>query len=703
MGTLANKTLIVLLAIMLIIPVSVAGADEGPLTFSDISGTFWAKDEINSLVQLGIVSGFEDRTFRPQDPVTREQFAQLITLAFFLDLPTDDKQTFMDVSNTRWSYPAVEASKEFLTGYYPPNGRAFFDPTSSATREDVAVALVKTLGYEPDDLQNSDILRYYYDSDQISPNLRTYMALAVEKKLLTGYQDGRLRPAQAVTRAEAASLLYRVLKGAAGDSQTVLSLNVEAPETVSSPTFYIVGDVTKGADVYINNKQVEVVQGQFRLAVQLQEEGVYTYTISARMPGGKTQTVTKRVQFEKGGPELTVTGVPESTDQQQIKVSWTVKDANDYDPSVYINGERQSSYSSSASVRLEEGDNRIVIKAENKFGKSTEIVKHVYFQSGGPVLNVNHIPETTTKQTLSLSWTVSDKNDTDPKVYVNDEAQYYKNATITLEAGLNTIHFKAVNKLGKTTQLTRTVNFEPPAPKLTLNLLPETTNKATLGVSWTVSDDNDSQPTVYINGRQEHYNNANVTLEQGINTITVKAVNKFGKVTEVTKTVDFVSAGPQLQVQALPVVTSKKSVTVSWTVSDANDSWPTVYVNNQRAGFTTETVNLSLGENTIVVKAVNKLGQETEQSYVISFEPPAPTLMLGYAPATTESSKISLTWTVNDENDYAPKVYINDKLAGYNNELLSLKPGDNTFKIVAANIYGKTTELMYTVTYTPAP
>ena len=703
MRTLSNKTITMLLAIMLIIPASIVGAEEGTLPFRDVSGTFWAKDEINSLVQLGIVSGFEDNTFRPQDPVTREQFAQLITLSFFLDLPTDDKQTFMDVSQSRWSYPAIEASKEFLTGYYPPSGRAFFNPTSSATREDVAVALVKTLGYEPDDLQNADILRYYYDSDNISPNLRTYMALAVEKKLLTGYQDGRLRPTQAVTRAEAASLLYRVLKGAAGDSQTVLSLNVEAPETVSAPTFYIVGDVTKGADVYINNKKVDVVQGQFRLAVQLQEEGVYTYTISARMPGGRTQSVTKIVKFEKGGPELTVTGVPESTDQQQIKVSWKVKDANDFDPTVYVNDKRQSGYESSANVQLEEGDNRIVVRAENRYGKSTEVVKHVLFLSGGPVLNVNSIPETTTKEKLSISWSISDKNDTDPKVYVNDEAQYYKNATITLKAGLNTLHFKAVNKLGKTTQVTRTINFEPPAPKLALGQVPESTDKSSLSLTWTVSDDNDSWPTVYVNEQQENYRNATVTLKQGANSIVIKAVNKFGKVTEVTKTVNFVSAGPELRVQALPAVTTKRSVTVSWTVSDANDHWPTVYVNNQKASFNSETVNLSLGANTIVIKAVNKLGQATEQTHHINFEPSAPTLHLGYAPTTTESSAITLSWTVDDENDYSPKVYINDQMVSYNSELLQLSPGENRFKIVAANTYGKTTEVFYTVTYTPAP
>jgi len=68
----------------------------------------------------------------------------------------------------------------------PRSGKAFFDPTGSATREDVAVALVKTLGYQPDDLENENILMWYDDTASVSPNVKTYFALAVEKKLITG-------------------------------------------------------------------------------------------------------------------------------------------------------------------------------------------------------------------------------------------------------------------------------------------------------------------------------------------------------------------------------------------------------------------------------------------------------------------------------------------------------------------------------------
>ena len=141
---------------------------------------------------------------------------------------------------------------------------------------------------------------------------------------------------------------------------------------------------------------------------------------------------------------------------------------------------------------------------------------------------------------------------------------------------------------------------------------------------------------------------------------------------------------------------------MSWTVTDWNDSDPKVYVNDRYSYTNYATVSLNEGNNTIVVKAVNRLGQTTEQIFNVQFIPPAPVITLGYAPETTSSPKITLTWTVFDENDDSPLVYVNDQLVRYANSMeLSLNPGENVFKIVAGNSYGKTSELIYKVTYTP--
>ena len=690
-----------LAAVLFLIP---ATADaESRISFTDISATHWAKESIDSLVQLGVVSGFSDNTFRPDEPVTREQFAQLITLAFYLDLPGDDSvPTFVDVSKSRWSYNAVEAAKDFLTGYYPPSGRAFFDPTGKATREDVAVALVRVLGYQPDELQNENILQYYYDSDKISPNLRTYMALAVEKKLLLGYNDFTLRPLNPVTRAEAAALLYRVLKNAVGDSRTDLVLNVDAPETVSTPTFYITGDVTKGAKVYLNNKEVEVVQGQFRVAIRLDEEGIYTYTISARLPGGKTAFVTKQVKYERGAPELTVSGIPEISDKQRIKITWNVKDENDPSPEVYVNDQKQ--FGNSLEIDLKEGENIIVVRAENRFGKSAEVVRRVFFQADGPIITFVNLPESTSKERVTVNWKVQDKNDPDPDVYVNNQRIFIGTSIdLTLKEGSNPVTVKAVNKLGKTTEVTRTIEFIPNPPQLVLGPLPDTTDKETITVTWRVQDDNDPSPMVYVNNTPVNFGTStNLKLAIGMNTISVRAVNKYGKSTEVTKTIHFASEGPTIQINPVPATTGKGRIDLVWTLKDANDSSPRVYVNDKYYNSSPATVVLKEGDNTIVVRAVNRLGQSTEQTINVTFVPPAPVITLKNAPETSSSPRIFVTWSVFDENDGSPKVFVNERPAVYNGMELSLSPGENEFRITAVNSYGKTSEVIYKVTYETA-
>ncbi|MNQ98896.1 hypothetical protein D3C85_1146110 [compost metagenome] len=316
--------------------------------------------------------------------------------------------------------------------------------------------------------------------------------------------------------------------------------------------------------------------------------------------------------------------MPEVTDKQSITVAWTIKDDNDPNPIVYVN-DQKITYGSSTTVNLKEGDNTVTVKAENRFGKSTVVTKHVVFQTGGPVLKVTDLPATTNKDSVTVSWTVSDPNDYNPEVYVNDQRISYGSSTT-------------------------------------------------------------------------------VKLKEGTNTLVIKATNKLGKSTIVTKTINFVSSGPVLKVSSIPENTTKNSVTISWSVTDENDYSPIVYVNDQKISYgSSTTLKLKEGQNTVIIKATNKLGQETQESHNITFAPSAPSLKLGYAPETTSSSSITLTWSVSDENDYSPNVFINDQKISYSSSTnLVLKPGVNTFKIVASNSYGKTTELTYTVTYTPA-
>jgi hypothetical protein len=107
-------------------------------SFSDIQN-HWAKIFIDGLVERAVISGFPDRTFRPNSNLTRAQFAAIISKAF----PGADKRpyiSFIDVPATHWAATAIQAAykRGFISGY--PD--SLFKPESMITRAEALVALV---------------------------------------------------------------------------------------------------------------------------------------------------------------------------------------------------------------------------------------------------------------------------------------------------------------------------------------------------------------------------------------------------------------------------------------------------------------------------------------------------------------------------------------------------------------------------------
>jgi hypothetical protein len=87
--------------------------------FSDVSSSYWAKDDISTLTSMGYIDGYEDGTFRPEQNVTREEFAKLLVQTFGLD-PIAGESSFADVEPGRWSTPFIEAAKPYMAYYIGP-------------------------------------------------------------------------------------------------------------------------------------------------------------------------------------------------------------------------------------------------------------------------------------------------------------------------------------------------------------------------------------------------------------------------------------------------------------------------------------------------------------------------------------------------------------------------------------------------------
>ncbi|GAA4701471.1 S-layer homology domain-containing protein [Brevibacillus fulvus] len=201
-----RKLIPILLAICLIFT-ALPFAQAAP-RFSDVPTNFWAYKEISYMAQKGIIEGYNGK-FRPNSQITRAEFAKIMVAAAELDISRNLAQTFQDVPRSHWAFPYVESAKPYLTGY-KSGSRYTYKPNDEAVREDIAVALVRLLGYDRTKKADLDDLDDFKDRSKISDNLRSYIAIAVDQDLIKGY-NGYFRPQDPITRAEAASLLYRAI------------------------------------------------------------------------------------------------------------------------------------------------------------------------------------------------------------------------------------------------------------------------------------------------------------------------------------------------------------------------------------------------------------------------------------------------------------------------------------------------------------
>jgi len=176
--------------------------------FSDVETKHWAFGYIAEMVERGVLNGYPDGKFYPDSQVTRAEFAKIMTTAAGLSFKKPTSQIFADVAISEWYAPYVHTAKEYLSAY-TQNGASYYLPNTPALREDIAVALVKLKGYSTTGADVTALQRMFSDYRSISQNARVYVATAVENGLISGYDDGTFRGQNSITRAEAATLLWR--------------------------------------------------------------------------------------------------------------------------------------------------------------------------------------------------------------------------------------------------------------------------------------------------------------------------------------------------------------------------------------------------------------------------------------------------------------------------------------------------------------
>ncbi|MEL7334432.1 MAG: HEAT repeat domain-containing protein [Cyanobacteria bacterium J06560_2] len=176
--------------------------------FMDIDSSYWASPYVQALTEANIISGFPDSTYRPDEEMTRAQFASILSGGF----PTStirEPITFSDVPADHWAAGAISSAyaKGFLSGY--PDGT--FGLNQPITRLEVLLSLTSGLGIDTSGA-NGEALAAFADKGEIPEWAIAAIAAATENQLVVNYPDvQQLNPRKNATRAEIAAIAYQAL------------------------------------------------------------------------------------------------------------------------------------------------------------------------------------------------------------------------------------------------------------------------------------------------------------------------------------------------------------------------------------------------------------------------------------------------------------------------------------------------------------
>ena len=207
---------------------------------SDYS-SHWAKDVITEWNAYGVVKGYEDGSFKPNNNMTRAEFAVVLSNVFGL-VDTDKSVSFSDVSANAWYQDAINkvAAAGMMQG---ANGR--FNPKATITRQEVAVALVNA--FNVTEKGNGNVK--FTDDAAIASWAKEQVELMASKGYISGRVNGQFDPKANITRAEVLKML---------DNMTVALFNKAGTYTTDAEGNVIVNtqnvilkDMTVSGDLYL--------------------------------------------------------------------------------------------------------------------------------------------------------------------------------------------------------------------------------------------------------------------------------------------------------------------------------------------------------------------------------------------------------------------------------------------------------------------
>jgi hypothetical protein len=307
-----KRTLLVLMCLtVLLLPLSLV-AEGAAHHFSDLRN-HWGESNITNWWRLGLVGGYADGTFRPDNTVNRAEFISFLNRAF--GYVEEAEISFTDIGSGDWFYG--EVARAFNMGYMGLLTEGNFRPYAPVSRLEAAEMLYNALQLNLHDFE-SPSMDLYEDIATLTPHQVGVVEAMVAKQLMVGAQN-RFSPSRTITRAETIAILDRAageIHNAAGSfgsaaEQQVVSGNVTVSVAgVSLQNMLIEGDLylTEGIGAGMVSLHNVIVQGTTILgapAASLQQSGTTSFAKTVP-PAQVTPGLTLVVEPSIGGAVIDV-------------------------------------------------------------------------------------------------------------------------------------------------------------------------------------------------------------------------------------------------------------------------------------------------------------------------------------------------------------------------------------------------------------
>jgi len=176
--------------------------------YVDVSTSDWYYEATKYVVQKGYMAGTSDNTFSPNDPLTRAMVVQIL-YAIKSKPPVENATQFADISGGEWYADAVgwASSRGVVAGYEDGT----FRPNQYVTREELATMLRQFAAYSNADTEPNGNISTYADASSVSYWATEPMQWAVGHTIMAGKPNNMLDPRGTATRAEMAQMTYRLM------------------------------------------------------------------------------------------------------------------------------------------------------------------------------------------------------------------------------------------------------------------------------------------------------------------------------------------------------------------------------------------------------------------------------------------------------------------------------------------------------------